>query len=220
MSSSPLWEFRSSCIACGTSSAKLVTAGPESNRLSVRRAGIRFEPGKCHPSEATRMSYRCETKVAHCLDQYSIPPSPCACIRLVSGTACADWQVLGGPAPPQPRHVRCEESSCVSSYVAGGRLRTRLFPRFATLRTDIALFDDVEQLRWNILRPHSTCSWRHVETTLLSARNIRNYISRCVIRLSLPLHSSEDLGLHRVWTWRSDNKAQLVKRPRTSPLDL
>ena len=125
----------------------------------------------------------------------------------------------GAPAPPPLRHDRREESSCVEQ-LRFRPLGTRLFPRFATLRTDIALFDDVEQLRWDVLRLHSTCSWRHVQTTLLSNRNIRKSIFHCVIRLSLPLHSSEDLSLNGVRSWRSDNKAQLVKRPRTSPLNL
>jgi 5'-3' exonuclease len=46
-------------------------------------------------------------------------------------------------------HVNAAHASALAHTLSGERERAMLFRRLATLRTDIALFDDVDQLRWN-----------------------------------------------------------------------
>jgi len=53
--------------------------------------------------------------------------------------------------PPDHRewHVNAANASALASTLCRDRDRALLFRTLATLRTDIALFDDVDQLRWN-----------------------------------------------------------------------
>jgi 5'-3' exonuclease len=50
---------------------------------------------------------------------------------------CRDW------------HVNASNASALAATLCRDRDRALLFRRLATLRTDIALFDDVDQLEWN-----------------------------------------------------------------------
>jgi len=52
------------------------------------------------------------------------------------------------PADWREWHVNAANASALAHTLAGQRDRALLFRTLATLRTDIALFDDVEQLRW------------------------------------------------------------------------
>jgi 5'-3' exonuclease len=52
------------------------------------------------------------------------------------------------PADWREWHVNAANASALSRTLASQRDRALLFRTLATLRTDIALFDDVEQLRW------------------------------------------------------------------------
>ena len=53
--------------------------------------------------------------------------------------------------PPDCRewHVNSSNASTLAATLSRGRDRAVLFRTLATLRTEIALFDDVDQLRWN-----------------------------------------------------------------------
>jgi 5'-3' exonuclease len=53
--------------------------------------------------------------------------------------------------PPDPRdwHVNAANAGALAQTLSRERERALLFRTLATLRTDIALFDDVDQLRWN-----------------------------------------------------------------------
>jgi 5'-3' exonuclease len=53
--------------------------------------------------------------------------------------------------PPDSRewHVNAANASALAATLSRERDRALLFRTLATLRTDIALFDDVDQLRWN-----------------------------------------------------------------------
>jgi 5'-3' exonuclease len=53
--------------------------------------------------------------------------------------------------PPDWRewHVNAANAGALASTLANAREQALLFRTLATLRTDIALFEDVEQLRWN-----------------------------------------------------------------------
>ena len=52
------------------------------------------------------------------------------------------------PADWREWHVNAANPSALASTLAGQRDRALLFRTLATLRTDIVLFDDVEELRW------------------------------------------------------------------------
>jgi len=53
------------------------------------------------------------------------------------------------PADWREWHVNASNSSALANTLSLDRDRALLFRTLATLRTDIALFDDVDQLRWN-----------------------------------------------------------------------
>jgi 5'-3' exonuclease len=53
------------------------------------------------------------------------------------------------PADWREWHVNASNSSALANTLSQERDRALLFRTLATLRTDIALFDDVDQLRWN-----------------------------------------------------------------------
>jgi len=53
------------------------------------------------------------------------------------------------PADWREWHVNAANASALAHTLAGERDHALLFRMLATLRTDLALFDDVEQLRWN-----------------------------------------------------------------------
>jgi 5'-3' exonuclease len=53
------------------------------------------------------------------------------------------------PADSREWHVNAASAGALANTLAEQRERALLFRTLATLRTDIALFDDVEQLRWN-----------------------------------------------------------------------
>jgi 5'-3' exonuclease len=52
------------------------------------------------------------------------------------------------PEDPREWHVNAANSGALARTLAQERERARLFRTLATLRTDIHVFDDVEQLRW------------------------------------------------------------------------
>ncbi len=47
------------------------------------------------------------------------------------------------------KYVNAAHASALAHTLSSEHDQAMLFRRLATLRTDIALFDDVEQLRWN-----------------------------------------------------------------------
>jgi 5'-3' exonuclease len=53
------------------------------------------------------------------------------------------------PADPRDWNVNVANPAKLAQILERDRDRALLFPELATLRTDIALFDDVESLRWN-----------------------------------------------------------------------
>jgi len=53
------------------------------------------------------------------------------------------------PSDSREWHVNAANASALAGTLARERERALLFRTLATLRTDIALFDDVDQLRWN-----------------------------------------------------------------------
>jgi hypothetical protein len=53
------------------------------------------------------------------------------------------------PADWREWHVKAASASTLADTLSRERERALLFRTLATLRIDIALFDDVEQLRWN-----------------------------------------------------------------------
>ena len=53
------------------------------------------------------------------------------------------------PADSRDWHVNAVNAGALAATLVRERDRALLFRRLATLRTDIALFDDVDQLRWN-----------------------------------------------------------------------
>jgi 5'-3' exonuclease len=53
------------------------------------------------------------------------------------------------PADSREWHVNAASASALAATLVRERDRALLFRTLATLRTDIALFDDVDQLRWN-----------------------------------------------------------------------
>ena len=53
------------------------------------------------------------------------------------------------PADWRDWHVNAANASALAHTLANEREQALLFRTLATLRTDIALFDDVDQLRWN-----------------------------------------------------------------------
>jgi 5'-3' exonuclease len=53
------------------------------------------------------------------------------------------------PADSRDWHVNAANAGALAATLVRERDRALLFRRLATLRTDIALFDDVDQLRWN-----------------------------------------------------------------------
>ena len=53
------------------------------------------------------------------------------------------------PADWREWHVNAANASALAATLSRERDRSLLFRTLATLRTDIALFDDVDQLRWN-----------------------------------------------------------------------
>jgi 5'-3' exonuclease len=55
----------------------------------------------------------------------------------------------GIPADPRAWNVNVANPSKLAQTLQLDRDRALLFRNLATLRTDIALFDDIEQLRWN-----------------------------------------------------------------------
>jgi 5'-3' exonuclease len=57
------------------------------------------------------------------------------------------------PADWRDWHVNASNAGVLAATLLRDRDRAILFRTLATLRTDIALFDDVEQLRWNGLTP-------------------------------------------------------------------
>jgi len=52
------------------------------------------------------------------------------------------------PADSREWHVNVANASTLADTLSREREQALLFRKLATLRTDIALFDDVEQLRW------------------------------------------------------------------------
>jgi 5'-3' exonuclease len=57
------------------------------------------------------------------------------------------------PADSSEWHVNATSASALASTLVRERERALLFKTLATLRTDIPLFDDVDQLRWNGPQP-------------------------------------------------------------------
>jgi 5'-3' exonuclease len=57
------------------------------------------------------------------------------------------------PLDSREWHVHATNASALAGTLSRGRDRALLFRRLATLRTDIALFDNVDQLRWNGPKP-------------------------------------------------------------------
>jgi 5'-3' exonuclease len=57
------------------------------------------------------------------------------------------------PADWRDWHVNAANASALAATLSHERDRALLFRTLATLRTDIALFDDVDQLRWNGPKP-------------------------------------------------------------------
>ena len=57
------------------------------------------------------------------------------------------------PADPSEWHVNAANASSLAATLTRERDRAMLFRTLATLRTDIALFNDVDQLRWNGPQP-------------------------------------------------------------------
>ena len=55
---------------------------------------------------------------------------------------CRDWR------------VNASNASALAATLCEQREQALLFRTLATLRSDIRLFDDVEQLRWNSPKPH------------------------------------------------------------------
>jgi 5'-3' exonuclease len=53
------------------------------------------------------------------------------------------------PADWREWHVNASQASALAATLSRERDRALLFRTLATLRTDVALFDDVDQLRWN-----------------------------------------------------------------------
>ena len=57
------------------------------------------------------------------------------------------------PADSREWHVNAANASALAATLSREREQALLFRTLATLRTDITLFDDVEQLRWNGPKP-------------------------------------------------------------------
>jgi 5'-3' exonuclease len=57
------------------------------------------------------------------------------------------------PEDPLDWHVNAASASSLAATLARERERALLFRTLATLRTDIALFEDVDELRWNGPKP-------------------------------------------------------------------
>jgi 5'-3' exonuclease len=67
-------------------------------------------------------------------------------------------------------HVNAVNASALAATFSRERDRALLFRRLATLRTDIALFDDVDQLRWNGPKPSFATLAARLDAALTEAR--------------------------------------------------
>src|SRR5262249_1435499 len=67
-------------------------------------------------------------------------------------------------------HVNAANASALAATLAREWDHALLFRKLATLRTDIALFDDVEQLRWNGPTPPFACIKAELEGEVTTKR--------------------------------------------------
>ena len=74
--------------------------------------------------------------------------------------------------PPDYRewHVKAANASALADTLSRERDRAVLFRTLATLRTDIALFDDVDQLRWNGPTPAFAALAARLDTAVTEPR--------------------------------------------------
>ncbi len=70
-------------------------------------------------------------------------------------------------------HVNAANASTLAATLSCGRERVLLFRTLATLRTDIPLFDDVDQLRWNGFTPAFAGFKAQLDAAVTEARRPR-----------------------------------------------
>jgi 5'-3' exonuclease len=74
------------------------------------------------------------------------------------------------PIDYQEWHVNAVNASALAGTLSRERERALLFRRLATLRTDIVLFDDVDQLRWNGPKPSFATLAAGLDAAITQAR--------------------------------------------------
>jgi 5'-3' exonuclease len=74
------------------------------------------------------------------------------------------------PIDYQEWHVNAVNASALAGTLSRERERALLFRRLATLRTDIVLFDDVDQLRWNGPKPSFARLAARLDAAITQAR--------------------------------------------------
>jgi 5'-3' exonuclease len=74
------------------------------------------------------------------------------------------------PIDYQEWHVNAVNASALAGTLSRERERALLFRRLATLRTDIVLFDDVDQLRWNGPKPSFATLAARLDAAITQAR--------------------------------------------------
>ena len=74
------------------------------------------------------------------------------------------------PADYREWHVKAANASALADTLSRERDRAVLFRTLATLRTDIALFDDVDQLRWNGPTPAFAALAEQLDTAVTEPR--------------------------------------------------
>jgi 5'-3' exonuclease len=74
------------------------------------------------------------------------------------------------PIDYQEWHVNAVNASALAGTLSRERGRALLFRRLATLRTDIVLFDDVDQLRWNGPKPSFATLAARLDAAITQAR--------------------------------------------------
>ncbi len=77
------------------------------------------------------------------------------------------------PADYREWHVRVANASALADTLSRERDRALLFRKLATLRTDIALFDSVDQLRWNGPTPSFAALGARLDAAVAEGRRPR-----------------------------------------------
>jgi 5'-3' exonuclease len=72
------------------------------------------------------------------------------------------------PENPRDWHVNAANSASLAATLIRERERALLFRNLATLRTDIALFDSVDELKWNGPRPEFEAIGKRLDKAVTS----------------------------------------------------